>query len=68
MTEARQLVQSEGLTVTDRFGQRKPHPAFSIERDSRTAFLRAVRELALGDEDLPHENRPPRLAQRYRGR
>lgn len=61
MTEARTLLKDQGLTVTDRFGQQKPHPAFAIERDSRTSFVRCVRELALADEHLP-DSRPPRLS------
>lgn len=69
MVEARALLKKDGLTVTDRFGQLKPHPAFAIERDSRIAFVRCVRELALADEDLPPEDsRPPRLTGRYTGR
>jgi P27 family predicted phage terminase small subunit len=44
---ARDLVTTEGIVVTSRLGERKPHPAVAIERDSRVAFLRAVRELGL---------------------
>jgi phage terminase small subunit len=68
MVQAQALVTAEGLTVVDRFGQAKIHPAFGVERDSRVAFLRAVRELALSDDDMPLDSRPPRLARRYKGR
>ncbi len=59
--EARELLGSEGLTVTDRYGQVKPHPAAGIERDSRIAEARLIRELALSPEEPeePH-GRPPR--------
>jgi P27 family predicted phage terminase small subunit len=67
MVEAREVLEKEGLVVTDRFGQKKQHPAFGIERDSRLSFVRCVRELALSDEQLP-DTRPPRLSGRYAGR
>lgn len=65
---ARAEVKRDGLTVRDRFGQARPHPAVAIERDASVIFLRAVRELALADDDLPAESRPPRIAGRYQGR
>ena len=34
LEEARALVAAEGLLVTDRFRQRQPHPAITIERDA----------------------------------
>jgi P27 family predicted phage terminase small subunit len=55
---ARELVEADGVCVTDRFGALKAHPAIAIERDSRVAFLRALRELAL--DDAPEDPRPPR--------
>src|SRR5205809_1219299 len=59
--EARRIVEREGLTVTDRYGQTKPHPAVNIERDARLAIARLIRELALSPEEPeePH-SRPPR--------
>lgn len=47
MREASRLIEREGLTTTDRYGTAKAHPAVSIERDSRIAFLRGLRELGL---------------------
>jgi len=58
--EARKILAKEGLTFTDRFGQPKARPEVAIERDSRIAFARMLRELAL-DLEEPDESRPPRL-------
>ena len=58
-TEAREVIDQEGALYLDRFGQPKPHPAISIERDSRIAALRAFRELSLDSEYV--EARPPRI-------
>ena len=68
MTQAQAVIAKEGLTVTDRHGQQRPHPAVQIELASRTAFLRALRELGLSDEADSEANRPPRLTGRYQGR
>lgn len=58
--QAREIVDSEGMTFLDRFGQPKARPEIGIERDSRIGFARLLRELALdiGEPD----NRPPGLA------
>ena len=61
--EARELVNKEGLTVVDRFGQKKQHPACAVQRDFAALHARLMRELNLTEE--PAENRPPRL--RYGG-
>lgn len=58
--QAREVVDSEGMTFTDRFGQPKARPEINIERDSRIGFARLLRELAL-DIDGP-DSRPPGLA------
>lgn len=60
MVQARDLVTAEGITVADRFGQHRAHPALAVERDSRTAYLRAVRELNLELDDPSQPPRPPR--------
>lgn len=67
--EARKLLKADGLTVTDRYGQVKPHPAANIERDSRLAEARLLRELALSPEE-PDEaySRPPRTGTAATGR
>lgn len=61
---ARKVLAAEGMTVDCRDGK-KTHPCVGIERDSRLAFLRAVRELCLSAED-PDENRVHGL--KYPGR
>jgi P27 family predicted phage terminase small subunit len=61
MTEARELVDEEGITVEGRFGART-HPAVAVELNSRTAMLRAIRELGV-DIEAVSESRPP---SRYR--
>lgn len=57
--EARERLAVDGAYVPDRFLQLRPHPAVAVERDSRLAFIRAVRELCL-DDDGPEATRPPR--------
>jgi phage terminase small subunit len=61
---ARKVLAVEGMTVDCRDGK-KTHPCVGIERDSRLAYMRAVRELCLSAED-PDESRSPSL--RYPGR
>jgi phage terminase small subunit len=55
--QARTILDAKGLTYTDRFGQPRVRPEFGVERDSRIAFMRALRELAL-DISAPGESRP----------
>jgi P27 family predicted phage terminase small subunit len=66
MTQAREQLAREGLTITTRHGEVRQHPCAAIERDSATRFARLLRELGLADE--PENPRPPRLAGRYSGR
>jgi phage terminase small subunit len=58
--EARDAIAQDGALVTDRFGQKRAHPGIAIERDSRVAALRALRELSL-DGELPNDLRPSRI-------
>src|SRR5687767_6248356 len=62
MVQARDALAEHGLTFTDDRGTPKARPEVAIERDSRIAFARLVRELDL-DEAPPPEprGRPPRL-------
>lgn len=55
---ARAVIDDQGMTFEDRFGQPKARPEISIERDSRLAFARLLRELALDFEDPPSSPRP----------
>ena len=45
--QCRLSINKTGETVTDKFGQLKPHPLLAAERDSRAAFLAALRQLNL---------------------
>jgi phage terminase small subunit len=56
--EAREAIADKGLTFDDRFKQPHARPEIAIERDSRIAFARLLRELCL-DIDPPGESRPP---------
>jgi P27 family predicted phage terminase small subunit len=63
MVQARETLAKEGLSVATKSGAPKRHPAADIERDSRLAFARLLRELDL-DADPPVERpayRPPPL-------
>jgi hypothetical protein len=60
--EAREAIAQVGSVYIDRFAQPRARPEVAIERDSRVAFARLVRELCL-DVDSPGESgRPPRAA------
>ena len=59
-TQAREVIDREGLTYIDRFEAPKARPEVAIERDARLAFARLIRELNL-DIDEPAESRVPRL-------
>jgi phage terminase small subunit len=54
--QARQALVEHGLSYTDDKGMIRARPEVQIERDARTAFLRALRELNL-DVEPP---KPPR--------
>jgi len=55
-TAARVAIVEHGLTFIDRFGAPHARPEVAIERDSRIAFARLIRELDL-DVDPPAEQR-----------
>ena len=55
--QARQLIADDGLVILSRLGERKPHPAVAIERDSRTAFLAGMRQLGLDYEPVANTAR-----------
>jgi P27 family predicted phage terminase small subunit len=59
--QARKLIEKDGLTFVDRNGSIKPHAAVAIEKDSRTAFARMIREIGL-DVAPPNDSRPPTLS------
>jgi phage terminase small subunit len=59
--QAREILSRKGITFKDRFGQPKPRPEVAIERDSRTAFARLLRELDLDVDGPREESRAPLL-------
>lgn len=60
MQQARVAIKRDGAYLPDRYGVRKPHPAIGVERDSRVAFARLVRELDLDGEPAPDPRVPRR--------
>jgi P27 family predicted phage terminase small subunit len=59
MTEARAILDRDGVVYHDRFGNPRKHPCVSVEQDARLAFARLIRELDLDGETVP-ESRLPR--------
>jgi P27 family predicted phage terminase small subunit len=61
--EARRILKAEGITVKDKYGQFRPHPAAGIERDAMKNLLAYLRALNLDVEPIrPGPGRPPRGA------
>lgn len=60
--EARAILARDGIIDEDRFDQKRAHAAVAIERDSRIAFARLLRELGLDVEPPREARRPPVLA------
>ena len=58
LQDARKALAKHGTTFNDRFGRPTPRPEVAIERDSRIAFARLVREL--GFDVANPDARPPR--------
>lgn len=63
--QAREAIDKNGLTEVDRFGQSRARPEVAIERDSRVAFARLVREMGL---DLAEVETPRPASRTSRGR
>lgn len=57
--QARLALAKDGITYVDRFGQPRARPEVAIERDSRVAFARLLRELALDVEEPAEITRSP---------
>ena len=58
MRGAQEAIERDGMTVLDRFGQRKAHPLLHAERDARAQMLTALKALNLDVEPL--HDRPGR--------
>jgi hypothetical protein len=58
---AREVLDRDGISYIDRFEAPRARPEVAVERDSRIAFARLLRELALdvAGPDEPH--RPPQI-------
>ena len=52
-TQARRILEQDGLIFLDRFGQPRPRPEVTIEKDAKLLFARLMRELQAGGENLP---------------
>ncbi len=52
ITEARAVIKREGITVPDRYGVPKLHPAVSVEKQARAGLLMALKALNLDLETL----------------
>jgi hypothetical protein len=59
--QAREVLDRDGLTYVDRFGAPRSRPEIAIERDSRVAFARLIRELDLDTNSPAESSRPPAL-------
>jgi len=59
--QARELLAVNGLTFEDRWGQPHGRPEIAVERDSRLAYARLLRELDLDIEAPRGSPRPPAL-------
>ncbi len=64
---AREVIAATGLTYQDRFDAPRTRPEIAVERDTRLAFARLLRELDL-DVDPPSSGRtaPPGLSSNRR--
>ncbi len=51
--QARSLLEEQGLTYTDRFGQPRARPEIDIERNAKLTFEKLMRSLARETETLP---------------
>ncbi len=66
--EAAVILDREGVTLTDRFGQQKIHPAVAVERDSRAQFAKLLTDLELGESGVAVVSELDKIRQRYQER
>lgn len=62
--QARETLHTEGTYYRNASDEPRPHPAVAVERDSRVAFARMIRELGLDNTPDP-DPRPPGIKGRY---
>jgi phage terminase small subunit len=57
---ARCAIEKEGMQIVDRFGQVRPHPLLTVERDARSQFMLGMKSLNFDLEPLRDgPGRPP---------
>jgi|ERR1017187_6820293 phage terminase small subunit len=56
LKQAQRAIAREGLTVTDRFKQIKPHPLLECEEHARMALIKALASLKLPDNPIPTDD------------
>ena len=56
--DCQDVVNVEGLTLTDRFGQKKANSLLTVIRDARSQKLAALKALCLDVEPLKNVGRP----------
>jgi P27 family predicted phage terminase small subunit len=66
--EAGEVLRRDGLTIEDRYGTIKPHPATSVELHNRAAFLKFIEALKLGQDEKASATIPARDLVRKRWR
>jgi len=47
MKSASSAISEHGVLIKDKFGQLKPNPACAVERDARSQYLMALKQLQL---------------------
>lgn len=61
MQSARAVLDAEGISYKNRFGDPCARPEVAVERDAKVSFARLVRELRLDDVPPPDSPRPAAL-------
>jgi P27 family predicted phage terminase small subunit len=52
LRDAQRVLKAEGITTVDRWGQKKNHPAATVEREARSAMIATMRVMNLDLESL----------------
>ncbi|MCW5976934.1 MAG: hypothetical protein KIT09_02600 [Bryobacteraceae bacterium] len=52
LRQAQGILAAEGIVLTDRFGQPKPHPATQVEKEARAGLLASIKALDLDVAEL----------------